>query len=195
MKGSCLRFHKFLREDFFKIGSIDHIIDRAGLTEAEAMEIEEKNVEQMSLYPFFSNGLNMIPGGTAGLKVIHQYAKRTGYKITRKLSADIFESEFIQIQNHMLRTIVDNKNQNIKNEKLAAMWAEDIQFRIQMMTSQMNRFSYSQIQAARVLHAADWNIEKIYEYLKKISDKNISMEQLKNLLSGKTYATIPDIIL
>ena len=83
--GSYYRFHRCLRNEFFEIGAIDHIIDRAGITENEAMEIEEKNVEKQSLYPIFPKGLNMIPGGKAGFKFLHEYAKRTGYKIEKNI--------------------------------------------------------------------------------------------------------------
>lgn len=194
--GSYIRFHRFLRGEFFQIGAIDHIIDKAGITEEEAMEIEEKNVEQQSLYPFFSKGLNMIPGGKAGLKCIHEYAKRTGYKIDGKLEADIFESELLKIQNQMLQKIAEDKDCAYKNAKLAELWANDIDFRIKAITNQANHFSYTQIQAARMLLASGWDFDKIYEYITKIDDtKSITKERLTMLLNGVTYKSIPDVLL
>ena len=183
--GSYLRFHRCLRSEFFEIGAIDHIIDRAGITEKEAMEIEEKNIEKQSLYPIFQKGLNMIPGGKAGLRFIHEYARRTGYKIEKELEADIFESELIKIQNHNLNTIASEIKSGYKNDKLAELWAKDIEFRIKAITNHENHFSYKQIQAARILFAAGWNIEKIFENLENIDNKIISKEQLKKTIGWK----------
>jgi len=42
------------------------IIEKAGLTEDEALNIEEKEVNERSLNLLFPYGLNMIPGGYAG---------------------------------------------------------------------------------------------------------------------------------
>ena len=170
--------------------------DRAGITEDEAMEIEEKNVEKISLYPIFSKGLNMIPGGRAGLKFLHEHAKTIGYKIEKEIDADIFESEMIKMENFNLKQILKNKNSNFKNEKLAELWANDINFRISAITNQKHHFSYDQIQCARLLYASGWEIEKIFDNIKKIdTNKEINIRQLDDLLLGNTYSSIPYVIL
>lgn len=193
---SYLRFHRCLREEFFKIGAIEHIVDRAGITEDEAMLIEEKNVEQISLYPIFPKGLNMIPGGKAGLKFLHEHSKKIGYTINNEISADIFESELIKMEDFNLKQIMKGKNNNLRNEKLAELWATDINFRIKAITNQKHHFSYEQIQCARLLNASGWEMEKIFENIKKISnDKEININQLENLLIGNTYSSIPYVLL
>lgn len=193
---SYFRFHRCLRGEFFEIGAIEHIIDRAGITEDEAMEIEEKNVEKISLYPIFSKGLNMIPGGRAGLKFLHEHTKKIGYKIEKEIDADIFESEMIKMENVNLKQILKNKNSNFKNEKLAELWANDINFRISAITNQKHHFSYDQIQCARLLYASGWEMEKIFDNIKKIdTNKEINISQLDDLLLGNTYSSIPYVIL
>jgi len=79
-RGSNLLFHRALRGEFCDIGCIEHIVERAGLTERQALEIEEKEVETRSLRSLHPNGLNMIPGGYTGLKCVYNFAVRTGYK-------------------------------------------------------------------------------------------------------------------
>lgn len=193
---SYLRFHRCLRQDFFEIGAIEHIIDRAGITEDEAMLIEEKNVEQMSLYPLFPRGLNMIPGGKAGLKFLHEHARRIGYKIERKIDADIFESELLKMEDFNLKQIQKNQGEKVKNEKLAELWANDINFRIKAITNQNHHFSYEQIQCARLLFSSGWDLEKILENIKKLNtEKDININQLNNLLNGDTYSSIPYVLL
>jgi hypothetical protein len=51
-RGSNLLFHWALRGEFCKIGTIEHIVERAGLTEKQAMEIEEREVEKR--FPSFA---------------------------------------------------------------------------------------------------------------------------------------------
>ena len=97
-RGSNLRFHRALRGEFCQIGVLEHIVERAGLTEKQALEIEEKEVEKRSLHSLFPNGLNMIPGGNAGLKFVHNFANRTGYTINKEHTADNVESILVEVQ-------------------------------------------------------------------------------------------------
>ena len=192
--GSNLRFHRALRGELCAISTIEHIVERAGLTEHQALELEEKDVEKRSLFSLHPNGLNMIPGGYAGFKYIHQYALRTGFKINKKIVPDNFEDFLVEIQGKALES--NFKTSDIKkiNAVISRLWAEDIDFRINATTKQRNRFSYVQIQAARIWHASGWSKEKILEHLHKMDTRKVSMEQLERLLDGKTYAAIPDVL-
>ena len=96
----------------------------------------------------------------------------------------------------MLQKIAEDKDCAYKNAKLAELWANDIDFRIKAITNQANHFSYTQIQAARMLLASGWDFDKIYEYITKIDDtKSITKERLTMLLNGVTYKSIPDVLL
>jgi len=194
-RGSNLLFHRALRGEFCHIGIIEHTVERAGLTERQALEIEENEVEKRSLNSLYPNGLNMIPGGYAGLKCVHNFASRTGYKLDKKLSADILEAILVDVQQHTLKQHFKTTDINRVNEEIARLWAQDINFRIKATTGQQNRFSFRQIQAARIWDASGWSKEKILESLQKIDDKKISMEQLERLLKGETYALIPDVLI
>ena len=194
-KGSNLRFHRALRGEFFEIGVLEHIVERAGLTDKQALEIEEKEVEKRSLHYLYPNGLNMIPGGNAGLKFIHNFAKRTGYVFTKELLIDNLEAVLVDIQEKSLKKHFDTSNMERINAAISKLWAEDINFRVNVMTNAQNRFSFRQIQAARICYSSGWSKEKILEYLQVMDSKKISMEQLDRLLKGETYASIPDVLI
>jgi hypothetical protein len=82
---------------------LEHIVERAGLTEKQALEVEEKEVEKRSLHSLHPNGLNMIPGGYAGLKCVHNFAARTGYTLDKELSADTLEAVLVDVQQYSLK--------------------------------------------------------------------------------------------
>jgi hypothetical protein len=194
-RGSNLLFHRALRGEFCKIGTIEHIVERAGLTEKQALEIEESEVEKRSLHSLFPNGLNMIPGGLAGLKCVHSYAGRTGYVMKEKLTADNIEALLVEVQRHALSKNFHSTDIKRINAEIARLWAEDINFRIKATTGQHNRFSFQQIQSARVWHACGWTNGKILDNLRKIDAKEIGMDQLERLLRGETYYSIPDVLI
>jgi hypothetical protein len=194
-RGSNLLFHRALRGEFCTIGCIEHIVERAGLTVKQAFEIEEKEVEKRSLHSLYPNGLNMIPGGYAGLKCIHHYATRTGYTMTGEPTAENSESVLVDVQCHLLKKQLKTDDIARANAEIARLWAEDMGFRIKATTGQQNRFSFRQIQAARTWHASGWPPEKIFECLQKMDSKEIGMDQLDRLLRGETYASIPDVLI
>jgi hypothetical protein len=194
-RGSNLLFHRALRGEFCNIGVFEHIVERAGLTEKQALEIEEKEVEKRSLHSLHPNGLNMIPGGYAGLKCVHNFASRTGYKLNKELSADTLESVLVDVQKHTLNKHFKTMDIKKVNDEIARLWREDVNFRINATTGQQNRFSFIQIQAARIWAASGWLKEKILESLRKIDSKKIGMDQLERLLKGETYASIPDVLI
>jgi hypothetical protein len=193
-RGSNLLFHRALRGEMGKIGVIEHIVERAGLTEKQALEIEEKEVENRSLHSLFLNGLNMIPGGYAGLKFVHQYATRTGFSLNSEVTVDTIESVLVDVQRHNLNKQFQTTDIQQVNAKIARLWAENIDYRINVMTNHHKRFSFRQIQAARIWHACGWPFEKIHEYLQKLDSRKINREQLACLLRGETYASIPDVL-
>jgi len=167
-RGSNLLFHRALRGEFCKIGTVEHIVERAGLTEKQAMEIEENEVEKRSLHSLYKNGLNMIPGGYAGLKYIQHFAARTGYAMQRELTADTAESALAEVQRRSFEKLFKTAVIERVNAEIARLWAEDPEYRINVMTNRQNRFSLRQIQAARIWHASGWLADKILACLQRL---------------------------
>jgi len=194
-RGSNLLFHRALRGEVCHIGIFEHIVERAGLTEKQALEIEEMEVEKRSLHSLHPNGLNMIPGGYAGLKYVHNFASRTGYKLDKELSADNMEAVLVDVQKFNLKKHFKTTDIKRIKDEITRLWREDINYRIKATTGAMNRFSYRQIQAARIWDASGWSKEKILESLPMIDTKKIGMDQLVRLLKGDTYSSIPDVLL
>jgi len=137
----------------------------------------------------------MIPGGLAGLKYVHHYATRTGYALKEKLTADNIEAILVEVQRHTLSKNFNSTDIQRVNAEIARLWAEDINYRIKVTTGRHNRFSYHQIQSARVWYACGWDNEKILENLRKMDAKDIGLDQLQRLLRGETYASIPDVLI
>jgi len=115
--------------------------------------------------------------------------------LDKELSADTLETVLVDVQQHNLKKHFKTTNINRVNEEIARLWAQDMNFRIKATTGQQNRFSFRQIQAARIWDASGWHKEKILESLQKIDAKKIGMEQLERLLKGETYASIPDVLI
>lgn len=189
-RGSLLRFHRALRNELFEVFAHEHIVLRAGLNRAQALRIEEIEVEERTLHELHPNGLNMIPGGEAGLRYLASMIKRPRSSIDLEKVDVLLEQAIID----SLRQPGLNTNKHHTNEKLAALWRDDIAFRIRAMTSQHNRLSYLQIRSARIWHAAGWALEKIVAKIKGMEDRAIQQDQISRLLDGKTYQTIPHVL-
>jgi hypothetical protein len=194
-RGSHLLFHRALRDELCRTGTIEHIVERAGLTGDQALALEETEVENRSLASLHERGLNMIPGGKAGIRFIHQFAKRTNYALKGEISADTLESVLVEAQKAGFNRAFHSTDIHNINAAIARLWAEDMEFRIKATTNHHNRFSYKQIQAARIWDASGWPLDKILEYLQKLDARQIGREQLERLLRGETYASIPDVLL
>jgi hypothetical protein len=190
-----LLFHSALRGEFCQISVLEHIVERAGLTEKQAMKIEEREVEKRSLRSLFPNGLNMIPGGYAGLKCVHQFASKTSYTIEKEISVDNLEAVLVDVKRHLFNNHFNTAAIERVNAEIARLWAEDISYRINVMTSHQKRFPFRQIQAARIWYASGWLKEKILESLRSMDSREIGMDQLEKLLRGETYASIPDVLI
>jgi hypothetical protein len=190
-RGSYLLFHRALRGELFDVFAHEHIVLRAGLNRSDALRIEEVEVEQRTLQGMHPNGLNMIPGGEAGLRFLSSMTKRPESSINLDEIDDLLELEV----NRSLRQPGLGIKGCHSNAKLAKLWATDIQFRIKAMTNQSNRMSYSQICNARLWHVSGWPIDKILENISGMDGRVVTHDQLKRLLDGKSYASIPHVLI
>jgi len=135
--------------------------------------------------------LNMIPGGEAGLRFLATMTKRP----VRSIDVDATDSLLESTVNRSLRQPGLKAKGSHSNKKLAQLWQENIQFRISAMTHQSCRLSYQQIRNARIWHAAGWEPAKIQALLEGMGGREASLDQVQRLLEGKSYQTIPHVLL
>ena len=190
-RNSMLLFHRALRGELFDVHTHEHIVLRAGLTRAQALRIEEVEVEARTLHGLHPNGMNMIPGGEAGLRFLSKMLKRPSTSI----KVDDIDSLLETAVNQSLRQPCLSAKGPHTNAKLAKLWEQDIGFRIKAMTNQQRRLSYNQICNARIWDAAGWPIEKIQAHINGMDERAVSIDQVERLLDGKSYDTIPHVLI
>lgn len=133
-----------------------------------AMKLEEELVEKLSLYPL---GLNMIPGGAAGLK----YLQKMGFNFRNEVERDSIIEQIIKKDVHNGRP----------NPLCAARWASDQNFVERVICGHSGRLTAEQVRTVRLLASFDKGKEEISQL---ISAKNV--RQVSRLLGSKTYNRI-----
>jgi hypothetical protein len=193
-RGSPLLFHRALAGKLFDLFAHEHIVLRAGLTRPQALQIEEIEVEENTLHGTHPDGLNMIPGGEAGLRFLSSMTKRP----VKSIQIEEIDTLLEAAVNNSLRPQGSGHAEAVHqpNAKLVARWREDMVFRIKAMTHQGCRMSYPQICNARIWHASGWSIQKIHAALIGMEEgRSVTQDQVQSLLEGKTYSSIPHVLI
>jgi hypothetical protein len=163
--GSRLLFHDALRTHTEP--SISHFVMLYGVDELHAMNIEEEFVQLGSLYPL---GLNMIPGGYAGLRYLST------------LSIKMRDTEYAAegISSVMNRESIDGK----PNPLCAARWESDPNYVERVICGHSGRLTVAQVRMIRELSTTCRPVNEIAEFAKA------KFSQVKRLLSNQTYSRI-----
>lgn len=163
--GSQFLFHRALRDHPDE--RMIHRIFFVGMTYEEAMHAEEELVEICGLYP---RGLNMIPGGFAGLA----YLATLGFKARSAHDRD--------------RILVDlSKRESLAgkpNPLCAARWAADQDYVNNVICGHSGRLSVDQVRNIRMLSASGKEPEKIAGV---VGDR---VDRVLNVLKGNRYARV-----
>ena len=169
--GSPYLFHEALR-DSNNFDLVEHEVYSAGLSYEQAMDVEEHLVEQISLYP---KGLNMIPGGYAGLRYLGKMNAlrpgETGEQRDRAIS-------------DAMRGRTDERKGGTSNSLIAEHWNNPV-YASAVICNRDDRLSPDQIRMARILADCEWTEERIATH---ICARNLN--QVKRLLAGNTYTRI-----
>jgi hypothetical protein len=138
----------------------------------QAMEVEEHWVERISLYP---KGLNMIPGGHAGLRYLG--------KMNALRPGDTGEERDRAISDAMRG---NSKGSHVggSNSLIAVHWTNPA-YATAVICNRDDRLSPDQIRMARILSGCDWSEQRIAEH---VGARNEA--QVKRLLAGSTYNRI-----
>lgn len=163
---SPYRFHDALRRHPDAMRT--HQVIACGIGFDEAMETEERFVEALSLYP---NGLNMIPGGHAGLRYLAQHgfhADRKGWEHRERIIR--------QFGNCCSRA-------GKPNPLAAARWQDD-SYAVSVICANPNNFTLEQVLEARYFESLGWGTSAL------ASRYECSEERVGRLLRGETYSRV-----
>ena len=187
--GSPLRFHQALRDNYVGARVIGHRVLTLCETEKEAMDLEEmfvkggtredfrdpdsfeKKGEKWVFGTLYPKGLNMIPGGYAGLKVLH---KMGVMKDNQPFNVDQRDDLLIEAL----------KRGGQANPLLAAHW-NDENYATKVICGPEGRLKPNQIQEARTLGLLGRETSEITNIVGAKNER-----QIKNLLQGSTYSRI-----
>jgi hypothetical protein len=170
-RGSRYRFHQAIRHWADRALTVHHNVLACGQTEAEAMALEEQMVGLETLYP---KGLNMIPGGYAGLKYLRQIGAAGA---NERVSADDKQD----IVNRFFETA---SRKGLPNPLAAANWC-DPSYAEKVICGADDRLKPDQIRNARFLASLGKSTDDI---VSEIGARN--KPQVQRLLSGSTYSRV-----
>lgn len=168
--GSHYRFHQAIRQ-YGGAAFVAHSILACGLSEQAAMAIEEELIEKFTLYPL---GLNMVPGGNAGLA----YLRKIGALGARERVAPDDR------QNIINRFFERASRKGLPNPLAAANWL-DPSYAENVICSGPDRLKAQQIRDVRFFSSLGQDAEAIAE---RVGARNV--DQVRRVLSGSTYSRI-----
>ena len=173
-KGSFLLFHETLRNFFLAQHDLrEKLVFQSTLALVNASFEESMLWEEQaaSLMPY---GLNMLPGGYKGVKLLHSLGliKRKHERVMYNIDAakERFASKL-------------NREAGRKNKKLSDLWRTD-SFYMKQVESQPRWLKLGQIEIIRSMDELGYTLKEI-EAATKASEC-----QIENLLDGKTFKRI-----
>jgi len=173
-RGSPYLFHSKIREALEKGWIQEHSVNAVRLTESEAMNAEELAVADYALHPDNPRGLNMIPGGYAGMRALHRLgALKPHAVLSPDERPDIIES--------YLR---EHPRKGVPNPFISAMW-KDEGYAASVVCGHLDRFSVEQVKLIRQLNDSGFSPSAIASL---VHARNI--EQVERVIAGKTYRRI-----
>ncbi len=157
-----------------KLAGIISAICAVGLNEDMALDIEEYLVDKHSLATKHPNGLNMIPGGREGIRVMYQLSGRSSDVLTDTESREAaFDAHLTQ-----------HPQLGVPKPGVSAAW-NDPSYAEAVICGRDNRLSADQVREIRYLAAAGWNVAAITQRVEALND-----DQIRRVLAGRTYARI-----
>ena len=164
-RGSPFLFHRALREHSSRRHY--HTIILAGISEDAAMEQEERFVALATLYPL---GLNMIPGGHAGMRYLH------------KLGLD---ARTAAQRDTLLETLSAQPDLPSRpNPLCAARWEQDQDFVERVICGHSGRLTVEQVRQVRAMAAGGASASVI------AGDLGYTAARIRRVATGSTYRRI-----
>jgi hypothetical protein len=150
-----------------------HVVCGAGLSEEKALESEEYLVEKYSFGK--PSGLNMIPGGKAGIAYLHRLTRPSP---TRSLTTDQDRERVLE---QYLRA---HPRKGLPNPTIVERWKDD-EYAARIICSGGRRLTRDQVAQIRAAAASGIAVEKIGA---SVGARNEA--QVARVIEGKTYRRI-----
>jgi hypothetical protein len=150
-----------------------HVLCAAGLSEEQALKTEEYLVDKYSFGK--PQGLNMIPGGRAGIVYLHRLKALDGQRdpVTDQEREAVLE-----------RYVRANPRKGISNPAIAQRWTDD-KFATRVICSGEKRLTAESVRNIRTAAAEGADAAEIQ---RSVSAR--SLRQVKRVIAGKTYARV-----
>jgi len=145
-----------------------------GLNEDSAMDAEEYLVDKYSLSSKHSNGLNMIPGGREGIRVLRKLSLGGDRSLVESDDREELLDEYLKVHPQFGKP----------NPGVAAAW-EDPAYAEAVICGRENRLSADKVREIRYLAAMGKSADQI-KTLTGASDNG----QVSRVLAGRTYSRI-----
>ncbi|HDR9104524.1 TPA: hypothetical protein QDB04_001341 [Burkholderia vietnamiensis] len=157
-----------------KLAGIISAICAVGLDEDMALDIEEYLVDKYSLATKHPNGLNMIPGGREGIRVMYQLSGRSSDVLTDTESREAAFDAHLTLHPQL----------GVPKPGVSAAW-NDPSYAEAVICGRDNRLSADQVREIRYLAATGWDVAAITQRVEALND-----DQIRRVLAGRTYARI-----
>lgn len=169
--GSPYLFHRALRGSTL-LPSV-HTVYGWGLSFEDAMNTEEEVVEKHSLYPL---GLNMIPGGFAGIRYLGKHGFKVHNNRQGRRNWEHRERTISQFAVHCVRT-------NRPNPLMAANWKND-DYALSVILNNKKNFNAEDVRLIRELHRTGFGPHDIATRMM------VDVGRVHRLLRGVTYRRV-----
>lgn len=171
--GSNKRFHRAWRDNLgaTEVLYVSVLMDVNQSFET-AMNWEEKIVDHFETATK-PHGLNMIPGGFKGFRLLHEHRITDRENITLKERARAI-SEYAR----------QHPRKGIPNPFISELW-EDDDYYLRVVGSREKALSANQVRRIRKLHEMGWTVSAITKEVNALNDT-----QVKNVIKGMTYKRI-----
>lgn len=157
-----------------KLAGIVTALCAIGLTEEQAMDVEEYLVDKYSLSSKHKHGLNMIPGGYEGIRSLHALSI---LKDATFLDTEAREEMFGDYLKHQPKL-------GVPNPRVAPKW-NDPEYAEAVICGRENRLEADQVREIRYLSALGYSVETSRQRVGAIDEG-----QVERVLAGRTYARI-----
>jgi len=157
-----------------KLAGVVTAICAVGLNEDAAMDTEEYLVDKYSLSSKHSEGLNMIPGGREGIRVLHKLLAGKTRSLVETEDRETILDKYLQEHPLLGR----------RNRGVAEKW-NDPEYAEAVICARESRLSAEQVREIRYLAALGNSIDQI-----RAQTSALDNGQVSRVLAGRTYARI-----